>query len=139
MQTLKKPKVSWFIKDRAIVDESFIGNFETSAQFKAEVTLVNNYLGLEPIESIQNGILIVSFENYEDNMLLNHLKISFDGVNRSSLQVVGNRGTIKLPKQIAGDYQNDKEGCTLTISFYINDLLQVKTDLKGMYLSIAQN
>lgn len=129
--------VTWFINDAPIVNSSYIGSFETTEYFKVDLVVVNNYLGIEPAPAISNGLLTLYFKDYEDNNLLKYFKITFDGNYTQTFNVVSNRATVRLPRTLFGDYQNNPDGCTLHMSLSIPNKVNVKTDLKELFIDIS--
>lgn len=130
------PVLTWFIDDKAVYNESFIGSFESTDVFKVNLTVINNYLGMEPCDDIKNGKLMIMFKDYEDSALLSSLKVQFEGSYDASVEVVGNRAYAKIPKVLSGDYSSPKD-CMLEIKISISQDLAVKSDLKQLILDVT--
>lgn len=129
------PVLTWFINKKTVYDEAFLGSFESTDVFETNLTVVNNYLGMEPCDDIKNGKLMIMFKDYEDSALLQHLKVQFEGSYDGTLDIVGNRAYAKIPKVLSGDYGSSKD-CTLQIKISIDQNLTVKSDLKQLILDI---
>lgn len=130
-----KPSLTWFINKAPVYNESYVGSFESTEAFEVELEVVNNFLGIEPVDEIKNGKLIIEFKDYEDSVLLQALQVMFDKSYTASTEIVGNRAYIKIPRVISGDYSSP-ESCTLHIKLTFNQAINVKDDLKQLIVDI---
>lgn len=131
-----KPNLTWFIDDTTpVYKEAFIGAYESTTDFSLKLKVVNNYLGVEPVENIRNGKLLLMFKNYEDSSLLNHLKIELDNSKPLPIEIIGDRGYVKITRVLSGDYQHPSD-CTLSIKISFDENINVRNDLKQLILDI---
>lgn len=131
-----RPILTWFVDSEPVYNESFIGTYESTDTFEVNMKVINNYLGTEPIDSIKNGKLLVMFKDFEDGSLLNYMQVHFDGSRPLPLEIVGNRGYVKIPRMLSGDYQYPAD-CTLSIKITFSQALNVRNDLKQLILDIV--
>lgn len=130
------PVLTWLVNNSPVHHETYIGSFESTSVFETSLTVINNYLGLEPCDDIKNGRLMLSFTDFEDSALLQYLTVQFEGSYNATLDIVGNRAYAKIPKTLSGDYSSPNS-CTLAIKIGLSQDLAVKNDLKQLILDIV--
>lgn len=142
---LNSPKISWHVLEEIDVDEFEYTQYKTydeegsyvpTETINKTLRVWNNYIGQEDVSDAKECKLIISFKNFEDNFLLNLIKIQVDTGEPDSLEIDVDKGLINIGN-LSGVANN---GSDLNKTNY-KDLHisigplpdNVKSELKSMY------
>lgn len=142
---MKNPRVSWQVLEEIAQNEFEYSTFKNYTEedsltpgrtLKKTIRVWNNYLGTEDIQDIKDATLVLGFKTYEDNFLLNLIKVSIDGSELQELEVDMNGGTIFFGN-LSGATNNGKEANHTnykTIDIEIGPIPDnIKSELKSLY------
>ena len=114
---MQVPRVSWQILED-IGDKNYEFNvyknyteedsLTPGKTLKKSIRVWNNYLGAEDVQDIKNATLVLGFKTYEDNFLLNLIRVSINGSEFKELDLSLNGGTIFLG-DLSGTSNNGRE------------------------------
>ena len=142
---MNSPRISWQILDQVAVDEyeyvqykSYTeeGSFIPGDVITKTIQVWNNYLGTEDVQDALNCSLVAAFKNFEDNFLLNLMRIKVHGRENLELEIDVDRGVIPIGdlSGIANSGTNGYDENYRTIELSIGPIPNnIKSELKGLY------
>lgn len=136
---MRLPVINWVISDKEILNSHFLGSYLNTSTFKVTIELWNNRFGVEQVQDITDGKLVIEFRDFEDSALLQHLQVKCDNQFFSKLEVDGTRGYLKLPKSLKGTPNNGSASCYenfVTIELTFAKDMPVKSDLKQLVFDV---
>lgn len=142
---MNNPRVTWQVLEEISQNEYEYGTYKNYTEedslipgrtLKRTIRVWNNYLGTEDVQDIKDATLVLGFKTYEDNFLLNLIKVSIDGSELAELDVDMNGGTIFFGN-LSGTTNNGKEANHTnykTIDIEIGPIPDnIKSELKSLY------
>ena len=142
---MKAPRITWQVLEEIGQNEYEYGIYKNYNEedslipgrtLKKTIRVWNNYLGTEDIQDVNNAILVLGFKTYEDNFLLNLIKVSIDGSELKELDIDMNGGTVFFGN-LSGETNNGKEANHTnykTIDIEIGPIPDnIKSELKSLY------
>ena len=148
---MDKARISWqILEELSESDYEYIqyknyteeGSFIPGDIVKKTILVWNNYLGTEDRESIYNSKLVFSFKDYEDNFLLNLIRVSIDDGAEQSLSIDMDKGIVLLG-DLSGSANNGAVSNTSNfkkINLSIGPIPNnIKSDLKNLYMYVESS
>ena len=148
---MEKPKISWHVLEMIDSDEyEFIqcktyneeGSHIPGEYISKTIQVWNNYAGNNTVQNAKDCKLVVSFKNYEDNILLGLIRVQVNGNDEEPLTMDIDRGVIDIGS-LSGIANNGSE---LNVSNYSTIHLtigpipeNIKSELKSMYFYLEYN
>lgn len=138
------PKITWHIleeEDYVQDNEYYLGSFNTNDTISFEVQVWNNRYGQNNVDSINDAMLALYFENIEDTVLLNYCKVSVDNSAFEPLDIEVERGVINIGRLYGGSNNGIANESTKhnykNIKIEFSNLpYNLKNNLKNMFLDI---
>lgn len=148
---MDKARISWqILEELSESDYEYIqyknyteeGSFIPGDIVKKTILVWNNYLGTEDRENIYNSKLVFSFKDYEDNFLLNLIRVSIDDGAEQSLSIDMDKGIVLLG-DLSGSANNGAVSNTSNfkkINLSIGPIPNnIKSDLKNLYMYVESS
>jgi len=148
---MDQPKLIWYVQideenKYAAEDEKYVGTYSLYSPIVVYLRLWNNRYGSEDVEDLKNFALRLSFDCYEDSVLLPYCTM-FLGTEEIPASVAGKNAIFSIPrsKYVSGKKNNGVEAenkenyLDFTLKFRIDDkTVRVKeNDIKNLSIEVV--
>lgn len=142
---MESPKISWHVSEQM---EDGIYDYIQCKTYNQEgsvspgniltktIQVWNNYGGNQSIADAKNCKLVISFKNFEDNMLLHLIKVRVDNGEEQAVDIDIDKGIVKLGdiSGIANNGSQYNSSNYITINIIIGPIPNnIRNELKSMY------
>ena len=141
---LDSPKISWQVQE---IEDNLVeyvqyksyteeGSFIPGDYVVKNFRVWNNISGKKDVQDAKNCSLVLAFRNFEDNFLLNLLRITVDGVEHTEVEIDIDRAVVEIGdlSGIANTGTDAHESNYKNIEISIGPLPNnIKSELKGLY------
>lgn len=129
------------------VDELFAGTYTSYNPIEIDLRIWNNRFGTSDVEDLENFVINLFFDKYEDNSLLNFVKINYNDIEEVPITVSNGVATATFLNNVvisgksnSGSDVNTDNYINLKILFDVDDPeVNLKdNDFKSLYVEVVK-
>ena len=129
------------------IDELFAGTYTNYNPISVDLRIWNNKFGTEDVDDLENFVVNLYFDKYEDNSLLQFLTVSYNDIEEVPINVANNIATATFLNNVvikgtanSGSDENTDNYINLKIQFKIDDpAINLKNnDFKSLFIEVVR-